>query len=296
VEYISDIKETSNEEKYQTYLQLREIYGSQPGFYFDVSQQFFEAGLKEEAYEILMNAAEESKGNLQALRAVGFILESWKWFDKSIEVYESLIENYPAYTEIRRDLALAYYQNGNYQQAVTTLYNAIKDNAYENGNWMISIKATMLNEMNAIIALHKDSLSIDFIPSSLIRPLPSDLRIVVETNGCSLGNVIIKEPGGEICSYTKPATKNGYVNNNYYWYSAPAEYNAKNAKEGKYKISVNFYGYNVWRYSVPDFIRITAFKNFGKPGQQIKIENVIMDNQYGEVEIGEVKFAISNGN
>jgi len=290
VEYISEIKEIPGTEKYQLYLQLRETYGSQPGFHFDMAQHFFEEGSKDEAYEILMNAAEESKGHMQALRAVGFILEGWKWFDKAIEVYESLVENYPGYPETRRNLALAYYQNGNYQQAIITLYNAIKDNVYDTEHWKITSKATMLNEMNAIIAVHKDSLNIDFIPSSLVRPLPVDLRIVVESNGSSLGNVSIKEPGGEICSYKKPVTKNGFIDYNYYWYYAPLEYQTKNAKEGKYKISVNYYGYNSWQHGIPDFIRIITFKNFGKTGQQIKIDNVIMDNQYGEVEIGEVKW------
>ena len=290
VEYVEDIKETLSPEKYQTYLKLREPYGKQPGFYFDMAEHFFEAGLKSEAYEILMNAAEVSKGQFQALRAVGFILESWKWFDKAIEVYESLAENHPTYLDIRRDLALAYYQSGDYQQAVITLYNAIKDNVFDYENWKISTKAIMLNEMNAIIAIHEDSLNIDFIPPSLIRPLPVDLRIVVESNGSALGNVKIKEPGGEVCSYTKPVTKNGYMNNDQYMYYVPAEYQIKNAKEGKYKISVNHYSYNTWQYGIPDYIRIVAFKNFGKPGQQIKIENVIVDNQSGEVEIGEVKW------
>ena len=32
------------------------------------------------------------------------------------------------------------------------------------------------------------------------------------------------------------------------------------------------------------------YKNFGKENQSIEIENVMMDNQYGEVEIGEVKW------
>lgn len=290
VEYISDMKEKSSTEKYQLYLQLQETYEGQPGFHFDIAQHFFEEGLKNEAYKILMNAAEESKGHMQALRAVGFILESWKWFDRAIEVYESLVENYPSYPDTRRNLALAYYQNGNYQQAIITLYNAIKDNVYDTEYWKIPLKATMLIEMNAIIALHKDSLNVDFIPPSLIRPLPVDLRIVVESNGSSLGNVSVKEPGGEICSYTKPVTKNGFIDYNYSGYFTPLEYQTKKAKEGKYKISVNYYGRNSWHYDIPDFIRIITFKNFAKTGQQIKIDNVIMDNQYGEVEIGEVKW------
>src|SRR5688572_346791 len=289
VEYISDIKETLNREKYQTYMQLREHHSSEPGFYFDMAQHFFESGLKNEAYEILMNAAEESQGGTKALKTVGFILESWEWFDKAIEVYGGLAENDPSKLEIQRDLALAWYQLGNYQQAVTILYNAIIRNMYDNEYAKTALKATMLNEMNAIIALHKDSIEISFIPSSLIRPLSSDLRIIIECNASNLNNISIKEPGGETCSYANPVTKKGFIDNNYYWYDVPVEYQTKNAKEGRYKIVVNSY-YNSWEKDVPDLIRIMTFKNFGKPGQQIKIENVIMDNQYGEVEIGEVRW------
>jgi hypothetical protein len=36
--------------------------------------------------------------------------------------------------------------------------------------------------------------------------------------------------------------------------------------------------------------RIKTFKNFGKPNQSIEIENVMLDNQYGEIEIGTVVF------
>ena len=37
-------------------------------------------------------------------------------------------------------------------------------------------------------------------------------------------------------------------------------------------------------------VRMIIFKNFQKPGQTIETKNVILDNQYGEVEIGDVAF------
>ena len=239
-----------------------------------------------------MNAAEASQGSLQTLRAIGFVFENWKMFDKAIEIYGSLVENYPSYPDVRRDLALVYYQNGEHQKAIDIFYDAIKENVFVNESWKISLKATMLNELNAIIALHKDSLDISAIPPSLIRPLPADLRIVLDGNGGSFNNFSIKEPSGDICSYTKPVTKTGAMltDNNYSYYPAPVEYMAKNAKEGKYRICVNYYYYNSWRDMAPSFIRVTTFRNFGKPGQSMEVRNVIMDNQYGEIEIEEVRW------
>ena len=54
---------------------------------------------------------------------------------------------------------------------------------------------------------------------------------------------------------------------------------------GKYRITVNYYDYYSYPGKIPSIIQIRKFKNFGKDNQSIEVENVIMDNQGGEVEI-----------
>ena len=66
-------------------------------------------------------------------------------------------------------------------------------------------------------------------------------------------------------------------------------YQVKQAKTGKYKIRVNYYGYYNGN-NVPSFIRIKTFKHLGEKSESIEIENVIMDNQYGDIEIGTVVY------
>ena len=150
----------------------------------------------------------------------------------------------------------------------------------------------MMNEMNAIITMHKSRLDISAIPGELVKSLPVDLHITLDCNIGNLGNVSVRELGGITCSYWNSVTKNGgTIQNGYNWYyGSPVEYQVKKAPAGKYRISVNYYD----RYSnnnrIPSVIRIMKFKNFGKENQSIEIENVMMDNQYGEVEIGEVKW------
>ena len=77
----------------------------------------------------------------------------------------------------------------------------------------------------------------------------------------------------------------------YYWYNSnPFEYQIKNAPQGKYKVKINFYDYYSYPGRIPSIIRVRTFKNFGKADQTISIENVVMDNQYGDIEIAEIKW------
>ena len=107
------------------------------------------------------------------------------------------------------NLAWAHYQQGNYQQAVDILYGAIKMNTGQQEPLNLYIKAAMLNEMNAIISLHKEVLDISSIPAAIIKPLAVDMRIMVDCNKGNLSDVRISEPGNAICSYSNPVTKNG---------------------------------------------------------------------------------------
>jgi len=194
---------------------------------------------------------------------------------------------------VKRDLALAYFQNGNYQQAVNTYYQIIcSTNRKYYDDKQINLIA--LNEMNAIISLYKDKLNLSAINPNLIKVLPIDLRMTIETNYDYTNNVRIKEPGGNEYSYTNPNIKNnGYFTNQssyrYYYYDTPQEYSLKNAEKGDYCIKVNCY--NNWNQDkAPVYLRLVVFKNFHKPDQSMEVQHIVLDNQYGSVEVAEVKF------
>jgi len=294
VEYLEILKSSPLKEKIQTYKNLRLTHGEEAGFYFDAAQHFFETGLQAQAMTALMNAAEVANGNRQVMRAIGFTLESWGNFAEAVQLYKKLLNDYPADLYLARDLAMAYYQNKEYQQAIDTYYETMRmDMAYQE-DYYRQLKSVMLNEMNAIISLHHDELSVQHIPAEMIRPLPVDLRIVLDCNRGDIVSANIKEPGGEECNNGHPVTKSGAWltrSGNYYASAAmPLEYQVKNAKTGKYKISVEYYDYYSNPTGIPVFIRMVSFLNFGTAAQKIKIENLVLDNQNGMIEIGEIKW------
>jgi tetratricopeptide (TPR) repeat protein len=292
VEYLQELKNVSVSAKILVYEKLKEQYGGEAGFYFDAAQHLFEAGLKKKAFEILMNAAEAANGSQQVLTATAYILEYWKLFEEAINIYEQLIKQNSYNFNLYRNLAWVHYQSGNYQQAVDILYGCIKMNTGQQEYSNLSAKTIIMSEMNAIISLHKAKLDISAIPVDLIKPLPVDMRIVIDCNKGNLSNVSIREPGGITCSYSNPVTKNGGTiqREQYWYYGNPFEYQIKKAPGGKYRISVNYYDYYSSTGNIPSVIRIMMFKNFGKENQSIEVENIMMDNQYGEIEIAEVKW------
>lgn len=287
VEYLKEIKAIAYTEKSDHYNLLRKKYTPDANFYIDIAQHFFESGLTEEACRIIMNAAEISNGDAYVLTSIGYTFENWKRFDKAAEVYKNIQSSQPNNLTIHRDLAWALYQQGKIQQAVETLYAAIRLNLETSEHYMKNIKASLLREMNAIISIHKDSLDLSKIPAALVTAMPVDLRIILTSNLGYVYGMKIIEPDGKECSSQKPVSKNGgklEYNSSYGYYD---EYNIKKALKGKYRISIN---YNDYRNTSLSMLRILCFKNFGRKDQSISVENVIMNNQNGEVEIGLVEW------
>lgn len=284
-EYLQKIKAAARNEKLNCYKELLREYSDNAIFYIDMADHLHSTGFKKEAMGILLNAAEVSSGDQHVLRTIAYYLESWKEMDRAIEIYVQLLKNEPGDLNLYRDLAWAYYQAGNYQSAVNILFTAIRLDTWNNPYYGLD-KGSLLNELNAIIHIHRDSLDLKEIPVSMIRPMPVDLRIILSGN-TYFYNMTVKEPQGHKCNYEKPLSKSGgYLKGNYHYYTT--EYNIRKALPGKYKISVSFQ--DPHGSTTPQMIRLVVFKNYGSKSQTIEVQNLMMNNQSGQVEIGEVEW------
>jgi len=240
----------------------------------------------------LYSASEIANGNVQVLEAIAYFLESWKQYDEAIRIYNFLLVNNPNELLYYRGLALAYYQKKDYSAAVKKYYAGITLNGGEYEAYYKGYKAMLLQEMNAVIAAHRDSVDLSGINPQLIRPLSYDLRITIDCNNRNLGgNISVTEPGGKTVAYYGDQKAEGKLTGNYYnsvfYHNGIEEYQLKKARPGKYRVNVSFYGY--YNNAVPSVMRILTFRNTAN-GPVIEIENAMMDNQYGNVEIAEVRW------
>ena len=289
VNYMRKIQRASPGEYVTVYEKFEKQNFANVGFYLDMADFFFQKGMQEKAKEILHRAFESSYGNADGLIAVAYTFESWKIFGEAINIYKNILEKNNDAEIVKRDLALAYFQNGNYQLSLNTYYSIIIKNGNESGS-INSLKQIAMDEMNALIALHSTSLDLTAINLRLVRPLPVDLRVSLETNDRTSADLLIKEPGGQVCNAASPNSRyGGHLSSaDYDSEGSFYDYSIKNAPAGTYSVITNAYNRNT--NTIPHMVRIIIFKNFQKPGQTIETKNVILDNQYGEVEIGDVAF------
>ena len=289
LDYLQEIKDAEPGKYVYVYEKFKRT-NTNAGFYLDMADFFFQHDLKDKAQEILSHAFDASHGSSEGLTDVAYTFESWKKFDEAIVIYKNIIKKDNDAETVKRDLALAYFQKGDYQLALDTYYAIISKTGSEN-TFNNSLKQIAMSEMNALIALHSDVLDLTAINLRLVRPLPVDLRISIESNDRSAADLIIKEPGDEVCSAATPDTRSGghlspeSYNSNEENYN---EYSIKNAVKGRYAIVTNAYDGNA--RAIPHIARIIVFKNFQKFGQTIEITNVVLENQYGELEIGDINW------
>ncbi|MBK7433261.1 MAG: TonB-dependent receptor plug domain-containing protein [Chitinophagaceae bacterium] len=297
VDYMSEIRGASRSELTIVYEELKTEHGQNATFYFDMADLFYEKGLSVMAYKILLDGVEEANGTEASLKAAAFILERHGEFATAISIYTDLLDENPDNMVVRRELALAYYQDKQYQLSLDTYREIVMSNT--EGHY--GIRELALDEMNAVIAAHKSSLDLSKIEPWLVKTMPIDLKITLECNYGYINNMQVVEPGGEVCNSSRPQSRsggrffaNGFTQNNGYFGSyygeSGNEYLAKKAAQGKYRIKADIYGQHNWYQKAPEIIRIIIFKNFQQTGQALSIENVFVDNQYGVVEIGEVRW------
>ena len=293
-DYVQEMNQASDVDLWDTFLELEKDNKRNIRFYFEMANFFFEKKKYDKAQELMYNAIELSEGNTGGLKLAAYMYEKWKQFDKAIAVYKGILSNGENDLIVKRDLALAYFLDGNFETAVKTYYSIITD--AEENNYSNAIRENALAEMNAVILLHKNEFNISYINPNLIKALPVDLRITVESNNGYMSNSQIQEPDNAVCSSKNPVTKKGgrYTGNNYYNYYHNDhdinEYSIKKASTGSYRIKIDAYDYYYSQNEVPAFVRVIAFKNFQKENMQVEIKIFDLDNQYGLVELDEIRW------
>ena len=278
IEYIDEIKKAGKDMFLQKFEQVKKFYPGNTAFYYDVAQLFFEYGLKQESMQIMEDGIETTNGARAGIHAAAYIFESWGLYKKAIELYQQIIFTEPLHIEVVSDLALCYFRDSQYQLALDTYNNALSlaTNTAGNENTMSRI----LNEINALIAVHGDVLDLGNINKDIIRRYPADLYVSIENNAGS--NAYFDITGPTHTSLAKMMIRN--QNSNFYFNHS--EILVYRAGKGKYRIYEN--SYDAYDFSTPRYHRIVTFKNYQQPDQVIEVQTVNMNGQNGKVEIGSV--------
>ncbi len=286
--YLDSLRNALPKNVASVYYKLREENKTTPSFYIEVADFFFKNKNKELGVDVLSSLLELDLGNAEVLKVVARRLLDENQTELAIAVYREILELRPEEPQSHRDVALAYLQNKEYQLALDTFNHilTIKWKRFE------SVKQIVLNEMNALIALHKSSLDLSKVNKELIHEMPLDVRIVVDWS--SNDNDIdlwVVDPKGEKCYYKNAETMIGGrisrdITNGY----GPEEFLLKKAPRGFYTIYVNYYSESRQSIVGPVTVYATLYTNYGRKNQESKKITIQLESGKKTLQIGQLEF------
>ena len=149
-------------EKATTLAQAKAIFKKQEKtnttipFYIESSEYFLKWD-KEYSFEILSTIASLAPNNIKALKAYAFVLEGRGAYKKVVNIYNRILALRPDSSQSYRDLALAYEAAGDYELALTLLYQIVY-NTIPNVDCS-GIQELAYNELKHLLAFHKNKVS-----------------------------------------------------------------------------------------------------------------------------------------
>ncbi len=252
---------------YKLYCRLKPEYTQSSAFYSDFADACLKNGQCKNALKIISNLAESELQNHELSRILARKLQQYGEKEYAILKYRDILKLRPEEPQSYRDFGLAYYDNCQYQEAVDMMYLILTK---EWDNRFPGFETIVLGEISAMIASVGNKIDVSGIDKRLMNNLPVDLRIVLSWDADNTDmDLWVTSPGNELCYYrNKRPNFGGYLSQDYTRGYGPEEFLLKNARNGKYKIQVHYFGSGRQDFKRVVTINVQVFKNYGTPMQQ----------------------------
>ena len=272
--YIREISQTTTiEDAYKMYLSQRKLYGKDISFFFDIASYFKNWNNPYLVKRILSNVLEINKKlNLEILRALAYKYDEFELFEESIKVHKQLISFKPSESQSYRNLALSYQLNKQFTKA-QEIYNKIHTNQYSDVNSFNGLKQTINAEYKNLVALHNSNLIATNIPEFYKKNAEYDTRIVFEWSHFDAEfdlQIVNPQKRYFTWSHTQKEEASRFMKETSQGYGLEEFFITKKDK-GEWLFNLIYYGKKTGDNSMPSFVKVTVYSNFGKPTQTKKV-------------------------
>jgi tetratricopeptide (TPR) repeat protein len=239
---------------------------------------------KEYSFEILSTIASLAPNNIKALKAYAFILEGRGAYKKVVNIYNRILALRPDSSQSYRDLALAYEAAGDYELALTLLYQIVY-NTIPNVDCS-GIQELAYNELRHLLAFHKNKVSFEKLPNELLGlNFKKDIRIVFEWTQPDVDfDVQFVSPERKFFNWTHTRFESKSllqeeVSQGY----AIKEHIIDDAQTGPWIVNMEFL--STERPKNPTYLKYTVFQDYGLPTQTKNTKIIAMKDLQNKVTI-----------
>ncbi len=289
--YLRILRETATDKLDSTYYALKTDNTNRPAFFIEVSDFFYSKKMKVEGTRVLLNLLELDIENPELLKVAAHRLVQEGETAYAILLYQEVKKLRPEEPQSFRDLAVAFELSGQYQKALDT-YTSIMGKTWGRFD---PIKEVILNELNALISLHRKNLDLSAVEPSYIMPMPEDVRIVMDwSSNDSDIDLWVDDPAKERCMYSHKRTEaGGKISTDFTQGYGPEEFTIKHAPAGEYKVYTNYYGDGRQTLTGPVTIYLTLYTNYGTSKQVKKSIALQLKDHKQSASIGSITFTPS---
>ena len=259
--YLKPLKLAPKELKYEVYLKLRENQFTNPNFYFDVANYFYNNGDKQKALLILSNIADLGLENHQLYKSLTYVLRQWASFEDALYTAGQVAKWRAFEPQSHRDLGLTLEDNKQYQAAFDELIKGLEVNYYgEMSGHYQGVEDIILMDLNRMISEHSN-LKTDKLDKKYLNKMPVAVRIILNWNQADTDiDLHIIEPTGEECFYGHTDTQIGArFSKDFTQGYGPEQYLLRNTVKGNYQIRTNFYGESTLTENGPTTVMVEVY-------------------------------------
>ncbi len=276
--YVQRLENANKSQAYQIYLDERAANLNNPSFYLTVTDIFMRKGMDQEALQVISNLAELNLENRHVLRILGQQLMLLKQPKDAIMVYQKVLSMAEEEPQSWRDLALAYAENKQYDEAIQTIYHVVT-HSWDDRFGGINLIA--VDELNNFIAKAPRSPAIKAIDPRLIQNLPVSLRVVLSWDSDNSDmDLWVIDPNGEKTFYSHQlSSQGGKLSDDFTGGYGPEVFWLKDPIAGEYTVKAHYYGdrQQVITGETTAFVRL--IRNWGKPNQSEQVLRVKMTKE-----------------
>lgn len=282
--YLKALAVAPADKKYGLYLELREGQETNPSFYFDVANYFYNNGDKAKALLILSNIADLGLENHQLYKSLTYVLRQWEAYEDALFTANQVAKWRAHEPQAHRDLALALEDNKQYQAAFDELLKALDVQYFgEMRGQYEGVEDIILMDINRMISEHKN-INSGKLDKKYLSKMPVGVRIILNWNQMDTDiDLHVIEPTGEECYYGHRDTQMGArFSKDFTQGYGPEQYLLRNAAKGKYIVKTNYFGESALTENGPATVMVEIYVN--KNGS---IERTLQTIQLGQVKQNE---------
>lgn len=274
--YLKALANAPADKRYGLYLELREDQVTNPNFYFDVANYFYDNGDKTSALLVLSNIADLGLENHQLYKSLTYVLRQWEAYDDALYTATQVAKWRAQEPQAHRDLALALEDNKEYQAAFDELIKGLEVNYYgEMSGQYEGVEDIILMDINRMMAEHS-SIKTDKLDKKYYSKMPVDVRIILNWNQMDTDiDLHIIEPTNEECYYGHRDTQAGArFSKDFTQGYGPEQYLLRNAVKGKFIIKTNYFGERALTENGPTTVMVEVYTRKGNGTIERKLQTI----------------------